>query len=371
MNQQTMPNITLFDLLARSWQRRAAIADLRFNADDSLLAIAAADGSVALARLADNEPPESRIEVDRGQTTIRPREGRPSPLINTRVEDASALGARSDGDFLVLTGQGELLRIQRSGEIAAKLLDDKSPITAFDHCAQTGLTAAVVNARLRLQSAERGPIAEVVLGDGPVERVSISGDGGMIALAGAGRLEVRHATGLNAPLADVALPSRPLTLAWSRDGRWLACGLLSGGFCLVARDTGDHVMVRDFPGAVRSLDWSEAANALLVSGAFRLAGWSMETPPFADHAAGAIATGQAGFVIVETVAAHPAKRLAAAGYATGRVVLARIGSSEELTVREAGGPVTALAWSSDGRYLAIGDALGSAAIVTFPNEIFK
>ena len=39
MNQQTMQNLTLFDLLARGWQRPSAIADQRFNADGSAVAV--------------------------------------------------------------------------------------------------------------------------------------------------------------------------------------------------------------------------------------------------------------------------------------------------------------------------------------------
>jgi WD40 repeat protein len=371
MNQQTMPNITLFDLLARNWQRRAAITHLCFNSDDTLLAISAVDGTVALARLPDNEPPEARIVIDNGQTTIRPREGKPSPLINTRVQEGLSLAAGSNGELIVMTRSGELLRIGHSGEIAAKALADKSPITAFDHCSKTGLTAAVVHSQLRLLFGEEGPIREIDLGDQMVELISISGDGGMIAFAGTGNLGLRGIGGALNELLDIALPSRPLSLRWSNDGKWLACGLETDGLCLVNVTTGENVMLRDFPGPIRTLDWSRAMNAFFASGAYRIAGWSMERPPLSDSATGAIATGQAGFVMVATVAAHPTKSLVAAGYANGRVAVARIGSTEELTVREAGGPVTTLLWSVDGRHLALGDALGSAAIVTFPNEIFK
>ena len=58
MNQQTIPNVTLFDLLARNWQRPAPVRQLCFNEDDTILAINSADGAVALARIGDNEPPD-------------------------------------------------------------------------------------------------------------------------------------------------------------------------------------------------------------------------------------------------------------------------------------------------------------------------
>ena len=371
MNQQTMPNMTLFDLLARQWQSRAVIDRLCFNSDDTLLSISSADGTVALARLADNEPPESRIAVDQGQTTIRPREGKPSPLIRTRVQEGNLIAAGLNGEFLVLTRQGELLRINRSGEIVARVLADKTPIDAFDHCRRTGTIAAVVNDVLRQQSADGKPVRESGLGGREIRTLAFSSDGNLIALAGAGMLTIRRqADGLQ-PFDDIALPGTPLSLTWSADSRWLACGLLAGGLCLIETTSGRTATVSEFPGPVGSLCWSRPANAIFASGAYRIAGWLVDTPPLDDGATGALATGQAGFVLINTVAAHPGKPLVAAGYANGKITVARIGSSEELVVREAGGPVTALVWSADGRHLAAGDALGSAAIVTFPDQLFK
>lgn len=371
MNQQTIPNITLFDLLARSWQSRAAISQICFNSDDSLLAIASADGALTLARLADNEPPEARIMIDNGQTTIRPREGRPSPLIKTRVEAASRLARYNGGDILVLTGRGELLRLNRSGEIISKPLADKSPIMTFDHCQKTGLTAVVVPGLLRLQFGEGQPTKEITLTEEPVEIAAISPQGDKVALAATGNLIIRNVTGQAEQLQQVALSDRPLTLQWSPDGKWLACGLLSGGFCLIDIISGRTAMLADFPAAVASLAWSVPENAIFAAGAYRIAGWSMETPPLADSTTGALAAGKAGFVSVSSVAAHPLKPLVASGYPNGRIAVVRIGTSEELVVRDAGGPITALQWSADGRYLAAGDALGSASVITFPEQIFK
>ena len=367
MNQQTTPNVTLFDLLARNWQRQAPVQNLCFNNDETLLAIGSADGTVALARLGDDEPPESRIVIDNGQATIHPRHGKPSPLISTRIHEGTSLSAYRDGAFLAATRSGELLHVDRSGEIAGKVLSDKGPIAAFDHCHATDLTVVVVPRRLRLQSGETGSIREIDLGDRTPAIASISGDGRQIALAGADRLSVWRIIDDPGLLMEISLPSPPLSLKWSADGRWMGCGLSTGGLCLVDVETGGNVMLGDFPGPVATLDWSSPTNTVLASGAYRIAGWSMDPPP----PSGALATGRAGFVMVDTIAAHPTKALVAAGYPTGRIAIAQIGSPEELTVRNTGGAITALQWSRDGRHLAVGDALGAAAIITFPNEIFK
>lgn len=58
MNQHALQNLTLFDLLARSWHRPSAIADLRFSTDGTTVAFTSVDGAVAIATVADQEPPE-------------------------------------------------------------------------------------------------------------------------------------------------------------------------------------------------------------------------------------------------------------------------------------------------------------------------
>ncbi|TIQ15744.1 MAG: hypothetical protein E5X61_30330, partial [Mesorhizobium sp.] len=70
-------------------------------------------------------------------------------------------------------------------------------------------------------------------------------------------------------------------------------------------------------------------------------------------------------------AAHPEKKLIAAGYTDGRITIAQIGARDELLVRPLGGEIAALAWSGDGRHLAVGSVDGTAAIVTFPAQMFK
>ncbi|MDL2401117.1 WD40 repeat domain-containing protein [Rhizobium mayense] len=369
MNQQTVPNPGLFDLLAREWQCPAT--RLCFNHDDTMLAIVGADGAVAIARLADNEPPEARIKIESGQMTISPRQGRPAPLIRTRLKDGAAVSACRGGDFLVLTANGELLRLSRAGEPGARLLADKPPIVAFDRNASSGVTAAMAADRLYLQSGERGSASEIGLEGLTADILSISEDGSMIALAGADGLIICRADLSSRPERLATLPARPLSLQWSFDGRWLACGLETGGLRLLDTASGRMANLTDFPGPVGVLGWNRAANALVATGAFRIAGWSMDTPPFDANATGALGTGRPGLAIVEAVAAHPANRLVAAGYANGRIVVAQIGSPEELIVRQAGGAVHELRWSNDGNHLALADSLGNVAVVTFPKQLFK
>lgn len=371
MNDQAVSNITLFELLARSWQRPATVRHVCFNDDETLLAVICEDGSVAFARMADNEPPESRIVADRGQTTITPRQGKAAPLIVTRVKSAGSACACGEGGFLTEGTKGDLLRLSRAGEIAETVFSTAEPVQAFDYCRTTGSVAIAAGNALHLRPAGSAPVLQADLGDGAPERIAFSEDGTMLAVAGPASLILyRIADGLR-PFLEIPLSSRPLSLTWSGDGRWLALGVEGVGLYLVDVGSGRQVLLGDFPGQVRAVAWSTQADAFIAAGAYRIAGWSMDDPPFGNSTTGALTTGRTSLLLVESVAAQPNGSLVAAGYANGQVVVAPLGAREELVVRATGGPVTALQWTSGGRHLAMGDALGTVAIITFPTQLFK
>jgi hypothetical protein len=67
---------------------------------------------------------------------------------------------------------------------------------------------------------------------------------------------------------------------------------------------------------------------------------------------------------VEMVACHPTDDMVAIGYADGLILIVRrLDGAEILARKPAAGPVTALAWSEDGRLLAFGTEDGDAGIV--------
>ena len=97
----------------------------------------------------------------------------------------------------------------------------------------------------------------------------------------------------------------------------------------------------------------------------------MAAPPLHDPTSGALVTGRSGLIPVETVTAHPQRKIIAAGYANGRITVAQIGSRDELVVKPCGSAITALTWSGDGQHLAAGMVDGTAAIITFPALLLK
>ena len=375
MNQQTMQNLTLFDLLARSWQRPSAIADLRFSADGSAVAFTAVDGTVAIAAVADHEPPEARIRVsnDLGQTTIRPREKPPVPLIATAAfgDGDVPLASYGHSGFLVGAASGEVLHLTAGGEVMDPLVRIDAPIVAIDHSAKAG-TTAISNGHDVFLSHGQGDATRLERDVAvSTDALAFSPGGRRLACSFGEGLSIWAVEGDAALIRNIPLAARPVSIRWSRDGTWLACGLETGGFALVSLADGRAEIVAGFPSPVRAVCWSQPAHALFASGAFRIAGWSMTAPPVGGETSGALETGRAGLVLVEAVAAHPEKKLIAAGYANGRITIAQVGARDELLVMPLGSAVTALAWSSDGRHLAVGSVDGTAAIVTFPAQMFK
>jgi len=375
VNQQTTQNLALFDLLARSWRRPAAIADVCFSADGSAVAFTSVDGSVAIGQVADQEPPESRIRVsgDLGQTTIRPREKPPAPLIASASlgdGDVPIVAYRNSG-FLVGTSAGEATHLAPDGAITPTPIKIDGPILAIAHSAPKAMTAVSDGHDVFLSRADDEVVRLRQAAPSSTHAIAFSPDAKRLAFDSGDGLSIWAVDGSPEPIREFSTPSRPASIRWSRDGSWLACGLETGGFGLVRLADGRSGVVGGFPSPVRTVCWSAQENTLFASGAFRIAGWSMADPPFEHAASGALETGRAAAVPVETMATHPLRNLIAAGYANGRITVAQIGSRDELVVRFSGSAITALAWSGDGQHLAVGLVDGTAAIVTFPAVLFK
>ncbi len=367
-----VPTTSHYDLLARTWRCPAPVAALAFAGDGSAVAFALADGAVAIAATADEEAPDRRIRVsaDIGRATIRPRRdplppAHPSPRRRGGPADhfrrggrlpARHGGGRRSHPLGCGRHSGDRPRLRPAGDGARPQLGDRDDRRERrrDH---------------PLQRRSARPAAVRQAGGTAIGPLALSPDGDRVAITEDRTVTITDLAG-DAPVV-VTLPARPTSIAWRGDGRWIAAPLVEGGFALI--DLADHSVsiVGGFPAPVQTVAFSGPAKALVASGAFRIAGWSMETPPLGDARQGALETGRRGFVAVDRIATHPKRKLVAAAYENGQILLAEIGKPDELLVRPAGAPVTAMAWSADGRELAVGAADGTAALIGFPPQMFK
>jgi WD40 repeat protein len=194
--------------------------------------------------------------------------------------------------------------------------------------------------------------------------------GGLAFLPKGFRLAIAHYNGATLwfPNAPQATPER---LEWkgshlgatvSPDGRFLVTTMqepMLHGWRLADRK---HMRMSGYAARVTSFGWTVGGRFLATSGASEIILWPFHSK---DGPMGKEPTLLAPSEHrVEVVACHPKQEVVAAGYGDGMVLLVRMEDGAEILAKRPGeAPVTALAWSADGKLLAFGTEAGEAVIL--------
>jgi WD40 repeat protein len=194
--------------------------------------------------------------------------------------------------------------------------------------------------------------------------------GGLAFLPKGLRLAIAHYNGATLwfPNAPAAAPEK---LEWkgshlgatvSPDGRFLVTTMqepMLHGWRLVDRQ---HMRMSGYAARVTSFGWTIGGHWLATSGATQLILWPFQTkdgPMGKQPRLLAPSEHRIG-----VVACHPRQDIVATGYGDGMVLLVRIEDGAEILAKKPGdAPVTALAWSADGLFLAWGTESGEAGII--------
>jgi WD40 repeat protein len=190
------------------------------------------------------------------------------------------------------------------------------------------------------------------------------------------RLVLSHYNGASLWFPNTSTEPEPLVWKGSHidatvspDGRFVVTSMQENalhGWRIVDKA---HMRMTGYPAKTRSMGWSHDGNWLATSGAEAAIIW-----PFAgkDGPMGK-APRECGVrpARVSQVAFHPAALVLAIGYEDGFVMLVRLTDASEILVRapkvvDNAKAISALAWDTTGKRLAIGAADGFAGVLTLP-----
>lgn len=194
--------------------------------------------------------------------------------------------------------------------------------------------------------------------------------GGLAFLPKGFRLALAHYNGATLWFPN-AKEATPEFLEWkgshlgatvSPDGRFLVTTMqepMLHGWRLADRK---HMRMSGYASRVTSMSWTADGDWLATSGAPQLILWPFQGkdgPMGKEPRVLAPAEHR-----VEVVASHPKDPIVAVGYGDGMVLFTRILDGAEILVRKPGNaPVSALAWSTDGRFLSFGTEDGEAGVL--------
>ena len=278
------------------------------------------------------------------------------------VHGGAILCTVSDGTRIVMGGDnGKVVTLDAKGEVTLLATDPKR--RWIDNVALHPDGAVAWSA---------GKTAFVRSGKGEEKSFDAPSTVGGLAFAPKGlRLAIAHYNGVTLWFPNMA--AKPEFLEWagshlgvtfSPDNKFLVTTMHEPALHGWRLADNRHMRMSGYPGRVRSMSWSAGGKGLATSGADTVIIWPFNSKdgPMGKEPA-MLAPLQAR---VSAVACHPKQDIMAAGYSNGTVLMVRLEDGAEILLRrDAGAPISALAWNSKGTLVAFAAEDGEGGLLEF------
>jgi WD40 repeat protein len=275
------------------------------------------------------------------------------------VHGGAILASAGDDERLVSGGDdGKVMAIDATGEVSTLAADAKH--RWIDHVAlgPDGVVAWSAGKSAFVQAKELR------------EFEAPSTVGGLAFLPKGLRLAVAHYNGASLwfPNAPQAVPEKlewkgsHLGVTVSPDGRFLVTSMQEPMLHGWRLTDGKHMRMSGYAARVTSFGWTTGGRFLATSGSTQLILWPFQTKDGPMGKQPRLLAPSEHRVAV--VACHPRQDIVAVGYSEGMVLFVRLEDGAEILAKKPGpAPVSALAWSVDGRLFAFGTEDGEAGVL--------
>jgi len=343
MSQTTQPRF-LIESRGTTRDLGAFVVAARFSREGNRLAFALGDGTVRLVTLSDPE----------NWTTVEAHDG----AILSLTADTTPGGFITGGD------DGALKRVDADGQVhtlATHGMKWVEHVTTHALEKGKGLIAASVGKLVHLFD-ETGKKLKEWAHPSSVTGLAFDAKGKRVAASHYNGASIWFVAAKTDTPRKLEWKGSHIGVAFHPDGDAVVTAMQENALHGWRLSDGQHMRMSGYPAKTHALSFTRKGKWLASSGADAMVLWPFHGGGPMGKAPLELAGGDG--IICQQVASHPSQDVVAGGFSDGLVVLADIDSSRIMPIAPPdNGPITTLAWSAEGGWLAIGTETGFAAIV--------